>query len=496
MKKIIFATGLLALMAAATSCDKYDIYPEQYEGVFTVRDAGTREIPVYTTDELAQVPFVIMKGGYDADLGASVTLRVMDDAEFASYVSTSGNSFYAPIPRDCYSFDKSGNVYSVNHAFAGGADDHYSTSTLYLRPQKLKVWLDANAAELEGKTPVVPVILVSADCKVDDEGAVTMVVPDVHIPQVTLDVEGVVARTVNKANMSEGDNFYRPETNFSIPCENPWGFTLNLTTSDQAVADYNAQNGTSYSVLEPSMYTLEKHCHFAAGTTYMPLDLNIDLNKLMPMKTYALAVTFDDPAITWDNASYNPGSSLGINMGIVMIYTIRVSDAVILEKVPLTADMVTSIDAETTEGSIGALFDDNPGTYYHSAWSRTVARQAPYGSYLEITLPRPMSMFRFVLANRESPTVAGYAKRVLLFGTNDLNNWPTTPFAEINNMTDVLNGSGAEGSFGTDEEPFTNGTDYKYLRFSVVESGAGADLNNPSDGNTYWCASKLELYGY
>ena len=65
MKKVIFASGLLALMAAATSCEKYDIYPEEFDSVFTIRDSGTKDLTLYSTDEVSEYPFMITKGYSD-----------------------------------------------------------------------------------------------------------------------------------------------------------------------------------------------------------------------------------------------------------------------------------------------------------------------------------------------------------------------------------------------------------------------------------------------
>lgn len=497
MKKIFFATGVLAALALTTSCDKYDIYPEQFDGVFTIRDAGKREVPVYTTDELVDVPFVVMKGGYDADLAASVTLKSMNSTEFADYVERTGYTYYAAIPENCYTFTPEGEAtYSVEYSFAGGKEDHYRAAKLYIRPQVLNAWLIENAEALEGKTPIIPVVLESDKEMIDENGGMVIVVPQMHSPSMTIDVDPVVARTILAGNLDEnGGNTYAPETNFSIPCSNPWGFTLNVEASEDALAAYNKANKTSFNPMPAEAFTLATKYHFAPGTTSMPLDLVVDLDKLQAMKNYAVAVTFADPAVTWDKADYNPGDALNIP-ATTIIYTVKISDAVELQKIQLSEANVTSVDMELTEGSIAALFDDNENTYYHSAWSRSVTRQAPWGSYLQIELPQPMSRFRFVMANRNSATVAGYAKRVLLFGSNDPDVWPTTPFAEIDNMTEQLNGAAAEGSFGTDDEPFTDGMDYKYIRFSVVETGSGADLNQPSSGSVYWCCSKFELYGY
>ncbi len=494
MKKIIFASGLLALMVAATSCDKYDIYPEEFDGVFAIRDAGNREMTLYSTDDQAKVSFVVLKGGYDPEHASSATIKVMDDAEFADYQESSGNVSYVKIAKECYSFTAPHtDAYSVEFNF-DNADERYKVADLYILPGELKNWLDNNQALVDGKTPVIPVKLVSDVDSVSAYNNMVVVMPKVEVPVLNIDVTGIVPRTVNSSTLTPGNSIYSPDGTYSIPCTNPWGFTLHVEASTQEVHDYNVANGSKYEPLTPDMYTLVEDYHFAPGTTSMPINLQIDLNKLQLFKTYAIAVKLADPAITWDSSN-NPGSALNIADNVV-IYTVRVFKAVHLEKIPLSIACVNAPDMETTEGSIDNLFDNNTSTYYHSAWSRTVDRSEPYASYLEITLPEAKTYFRFNVTTRDTQDARGHINWVRLFGTNDINNWPTEPFAEVQDMKQQLNGAAVTGVFGSDEEPFEAPEPYKYIRFSVYQMNNGTMLTQPSSGSVFWHASELELFGY
>lgn len=498
MKKVIFASGLLALMAAATSCEKYDIYPEEFDSVFTIRDSGTKELTLYATDEVSEYPFVIMKGGYDPETQSTATLKVMNDAEFAAYNESLGGMPYVLVGNECYSFTKDANepVYAQTFEFKT-ANDKAATTQLYLRPRAIKNWIDANQDLIGTNTPVVPVTLVSETDTVNSYGNITLLKIDVQTPEFTVDVPTVTARTVNKQTFGEeGTNFYTPDAHFSIPCDNPWGFTLKLISDPDIIEDYNDEHGTSYRVMSPDCYTLDKEVYFAPGTTYMALPLTINLEKLPIKQQYAVAVAFDDPALVWDDANNNPGDALGFDKSRIMIFTVRVNDNAVLEKINLNATMVTGNDIEPTEGSIANLFDGDTGTYFHSGWSVANPREATYASYLEITLPEEKSAFRFKIANRNSAAAAGYMKTVHLFGTNDKNNWPTTPFATITNMNaaGLLDGAAKYAEFGTDEDPFSDGNSYKYIRFCVMESGGGS-LGSAS-ASIFWHASELEVYGY
>lgn len=485
---------MVALLAAATSCDKYDIYPESFDTIFAIRDAGTRNIIVYSTDEISTVPFVVMKGGYDPSKSSAATLKAMDDDEFDSYKQNSGNTLYASIGRECYSFSSDENepVYSVDFNF-DSADKKYDHATLYIRPAKLKAWLENNSASLDGYTPCVPVTLTSTTDTVSSYNNVTLVCLDLNAPTLSMDVEGVVSRVVNKKKM--GDGIYTPEGNISIPCSNRWGFKVNLKTGKDLLDAYNEANHTGYQLMPEEAYTMNTTATLAKGKTYAPLGLRIDLNKLTLNVTYAIAIKIDeDQPVVWDDSANTPGDALEINTDGIVVYTVRVVDAVVLKKIPLSASNVIAPDIAVGDGSLEALFDGKANTHFHSDYSGAAQRDETYGSYLQITLDKEMSIFRFDITNRESDATGGRIKKVHLFGTNDLNNWPTTPFAVIDDMNAAgkIDKSNAFAAFGTDEEPYICDQPVKYLRFCVMESGGGT-LTEPS--TRHWFAAELNLYG-
>lgn len=503
MNKYIIASGLLALMAAATSCDEYKLYPEDFNGIFTIRDAGTKDLVLYATDETTEVPFIVMKGGYDPDVASTATLKVMNTAEFAQYNEELGTLPYILVGDECYSFSANlgENVYAQDYVF-DSADKKSETAKLYVRPRMIDKWLADHADEIAvGElSPVIPVTLVSATDSVNSYGNVTLLKVEVRKPELAADLSGTVSSsTVNLQNYADGDVItFTPDINYSMPCENPWGFTLNFKADPEIVEDYNYDYGTNYQPLDPDHYEFVTSYEFTPGTTYMSLKLTLKLNDLKAQKKpYAVGIKLDpEKPIVWDDPNNNPGDALALDKGKVMIFTVRLVDNKQLQVVKLSTANVTTNDQEPSEGPLANLFDGSTATFFHSGWSVANPREELYASYLQIALPEAMSSFRFNMSNRESAAVAGYVKTVWLYGSNDPDTWPTTPFAKITNMNEPgkLSGSGASASFGTDEEPFGDGNTYKYIRFCVMESGGGS-LTTTSTA-VFWHASELELFGY
>ena len=65
---------------------------------------------------------------------------------------------------------------------------------------------------------------------------------------------------------------------------------------------------------------------------------------------------------------------------------------------------VTTNSLELSEGSLEALYDNNPATFYHSVWQEGTLLDNGY-VYLELTFERPLSEFRYSQRKRESGTL-------------------------------------------------------------------------------------------
>ena len=500
MNKYIIASGLLALMAAATSCDKYELYPEDFDGIFTIRDSGTKDLVLYATDEATEVPFIVMKGGYDPEVTSTATLKVMNAEEFQQYNEDLGTLPYILIGNECYSFSANAgeDVYAQEYVF-DSADKKAANAKLYVRPRLIDKWLTDHADEIAvgDLAPVIPVTLVSTTDSVNAYGNVTLLKVEVRKPELAADLTGTLSSAVvNLQNYEEGaEVIFTPDINYSMPCENPWGFTLNFIADPEIVEDYIYDTGNrNIQALTPDHYEFQTSYEFTPGTTYMKLNLKIKLNGLLAQKKpYAVGIALDPVnPIVWNDPDNNPGDALALDKKKVMIFAVRLADNKKLEVVNLSTANVTTNDQEPSEGPLSSLFDGDVSTYYHSNWHGTGSHDTTYGSYLDITLPDAMSAFRFDLTARHN-NGNGRPVTVLLFGTNDPNNWPTTPFATIENMTEVITGQGVTGSFGSDEEPYGDGTAYKYIRFAVTQSAAGSLT---AANSNYWAAGELVLYGY
>lgn len=137
---------------------------------------------------------------------------------------------------------------------------------------------------------------------------------------------------------------------------------------------------------------------------------------------------------------------------------------------------------------LAGLLDNDIDTYHHSQYRDNSVHDPVYGSYVDWHLAVKAATFGIELSSRVHATNVGCPTVVVLYGSNDGSTWEK--IADINNISEVITQGGQTGRFGT----YSNGKQYSYIRFAVLESHKGKLTE--TDGNyTYWNASSLKLYG-
>lgn len=338
MKKIIIASGLLALMAAATSCDEYDIYPEQYGDVMMIKDAGEKQVTIYATDDAAPYYIAVMKGGHNPGDKASATLRVMNEADFKKYKEhIYGDAEFVglqPLKSEFYHIEEAKKPgvavepREINHEFAG-ENDRYFGANVILDAQRISDWreamesranydidafkaegtyTDAEIAEFEKEkalatdsinnfTFVVPMGLYSATDSVNADNYYVMVEPVVKNPVLSVNVDhcGYQISEISRVDLIENEEFrkgvFEPEVIFSIPCENPYGFKVKFDQSVSYVRDFNsAHTDMQLAVMPGASFNLgtevdgayQKYIEFPAGVKEVRLPMSVLCEQMNP----------------------------------------------------------------------------------------------------------------------------------------------------------------------------------------------------------------------
>lgn len=161
------------------------------------------------------------------------------------------------------------------------------------------------------------------------------------------------------------------------------------------------------------------------------------------------------------------------NPSLVASFIIK-QDKFELVQIPLRADMLSTNAQEPKEGPIANLLDNNGGTYFHSAWSFSVAE----AHYIQVTLDNPISgMFKFWYQNRNNSN--GKPTDVVIKISADGSNW--TDLTRINNGLPT-------GASAIYESPLLNSNaPFRYFRFVVEKTNGGV-------APTYFNMAEFKMY--
>ncbi len=466
MKKIIImATAALSLAlgsGALISCDSDhpERYPEKYRAVVKFKEDGQTNLELYSTEATQTYTINVLKGGWEPEKVVPTTVGVMTEAEFDAYATDYGFTYYSRVPSDCYYFNTPG-TQSVSFDFG---DEDYRLWDITVIPEKVNDFLQTLPYT---QTAVIPLEIKAEGATVNDEGRYLFLLPNYNEPKLAFSPAGMDAEVLSPADA--GKTITVP-VKVTLPVENKWDLTYTVAIDEEGLEAYNTANRTSFALMDPAIYSgitgPEQTFTFPKGATEHVINITIDGTKL-PYSPVALPLKLT--SISGVNIDIDPAkaiSYLGFEVSLISSYSAN--------------------DVEPTEGSLEALFDGNTGTFFHSTWSAaaTATTHDPvYGSYIQFNLASPLTGFTFDLTTRSNNN-NGAPDIVHLYVSNDGQDW--TLLEKVEDMLSVLTGGAVKGHWG----PFKSAEPFKYIRFCVIKSKAGA-LNEVN--GAYWNASELQI---
>lgn len=151
-----------------------------------------------------------------------------------------------------------------------------------------------------------------------------------------------------------------------------------------------------------------------------------------------------------------------------MLYDLQVAYGLVTD-----ASKFSSNAPETSEGSLGALIDNNYGTFFHSAWSYTV--EGAHHLQMEVSEPTESLFFYF---KKRSQNNNNRPTDITIFGSNDGEN-----FVEITNLNSGFPIDAAVVDYTS--EIITASEAYKHFRFVV---------NATSNATAFFTFSEFYLF--
>lgn len=444
--------GTLAL----SSCEKYDeLFPNQYHCVLNIKNAGIRNVELYTTESEGSVSVSVMKTGSEGNVAANGVISPMPEDAFQAYCNTYGLK-YAYLPSACYSLQ--------NNNLQFSAQERYKFVDALLKNKEI-MKLQSN---LNGQKYALPLLLRSQEASVND--SLLIIIPDLKTPTIGL----ANPRFENVGSFSsQGETTLTHTLELTLPIPNAWGIKCSLVCNEEAKEvfnKYNSQHGNFYKLLPSNAYTLPENGAVTFDNQATTASINIIFNRTsLERGEYILPLSID-----------NPIEGVGINAAKK---TVLLHIAYVPDKLKLTADMfrANSIQTEDGTGYNGLIDGLGAGLHFHSQWYSPI-NDATYGNYIDVTLSTPIKSIKFDYWTRFEHGNAAPTHIKLFTSTNG------TEWTEVG---EIINGlpKGANQQYSSPvyqaEQPFS------HFRFAVLESTAGSMTN----GSKWFTLGELVLYG-
>ncbi len=413
------------------SCETYeDLIPEKYNKILALKTVGEQNITLYETGEDGTYGFTILKGGNNTNASAQAEIKIMNEMELEIYSQEVGKK-YNLLPSSMYEIENS----SLNFS----SDEAFMRRNITFKTNDISALLQDGTLDY-----VLPIMLVSNTDSVNSEKDLLMLKPQVVVP--------VVSYFINNAtlNVQGSETIY--EFHLELPFESLWDFEATIDVEQSAVPE-------GYSLISSDQYTIESKGKviFKKGDKISePLKITIKNADLFG-SGYVLPIKVTDVTMS---GFKTPDTNF-------MLYAAY-------NKVPLTVDMLSSNAQEPNEGPIANLIDDNPATYFHSAWSFTIAD--PH--HIQINLKNAITMCRFDYQNRNNAN--GKPTDVKIMVSANGTDW--TELSQINSGFPTDAGSKYSSVEYKASQPF------KYFRFVVYKTNSGA-------APTFFNMAEFSLYG-
>ncbi|MGL4852248.1 MAG: DUF1735 domain-containing protein [Phocaeicola sp.] len=410
MKKLVTILSLCGALMGVSSCDKYDdLIPEKYDKILSLKVYGEQELTLYNTGSETEYLITAMKTGSRPDLAASATVSVMSEAQFEAYLAETGLN-YRKLPEACYSLS--------NNELQFSATDTWKIVPVSIDPVKVAEYVGVTE-----DTYVIPIIMASSqDSILHDQDKLFLKPLEVLTPSISF---GNVVAGVISQEMKKGGGTLSIPLNMQIA--NLWDFEVQVEVvpSLTTIQDFTWSNDGLVAMVKGDNGTLELTI---PELSYVKGTIGLRISSIVGMD-----FDFDDTPVTV---------------------------SVAIEKYPLTTAMLSTNAQEPSEGPIANVIDGNIDSYFHSAWSMSVAGN----HYIQVELPTEVSSFVFDYTNRKANGNAALYHFKVYAGDseNDL-----ALVREYNGDVDTLPSGGA-GVFSSEE--LTVPSPVKVIRFECVKN--------------------------
>ncbi len=413
---LVFSTTLLV------ACKKNeDLVPAEYHSVVLIKENATQEVTLYTgVGEEGRFEFTILKSGSEPNAVATVEVELISGERLKSL----GFNATKQLPSNLYTIDKT--------TFNLDGNNRYAKGTIILKNDEIANFLQTLPTE-ERSNYRIALQIKSNNATVNLDKNYFILRPIFLKPEITYEVA--------QKEVIVGSEGLTVDFFLTLPFNSPWDFECTVATATGITLPSAAFT------LGNSGKVLFKKGNKRSEPLHIQLKGDLVGKYTLPLKIIT---------------STKSGIKLPSNSFIINA---------LCNKIPLTSAMLSTNAQEPTEGAIANLLDNNLATFFHSAWSVSIAET----HHIKVSLNAEKRRFVFTYNNRQHTN--GKAKVIKILGSENGTNW--FEITTINSGLPTDNGGEYTSAVIESPQPF------KSLRFDVEQT---------QGGTKYFCMSEFAIF--
>lgn len=341
---------LIPLMLFSCKDSQYELdnlVPKQYHLISYIKNYGTHNLNLFTTQKEVQDTLVLIKSGSDPKRSSTLHMSVLSQQLLDSIYSQALGINYQLIPSTAYNFNDGAEI-QFNSETAG----QYFPITF--KPLEIYKLIESNPSAKFA----LPLQLVSSADSVNSDMNNVLYVVDVKSPVIGFQQNETFAKMIYKS------------LDIEVPmiinnCDaNKWDITgtLNDTNLDQFATQYNSFHGTNYNLLPKSAYVLNS-LGFSKGSLIGSLKMTINRAQLENDKTYILPLVIKSTSM-----------SEQMQIDTQPVYLIIANPYYGTREIDrsnwkiLFCNNDNRVGGTSDNAGAKAILDNNLNTYWHTGW--------------------------------------------------------------------------------------------------------------------------------
>lgn len=472
MKKLTYSFLFLGTIIALGGCkeDSYeDLIPEQYDKILYLKNYGQQTLELFDDGSPVDYSLTVVKTGSNPAATAQAQVKIMSQTEIDKDARYQGNN-YKVISSDCYTYKTE--ILDLT------SSETYKQIKMKISPTKILEEINATKGENPNYVYTIPFRLSSPNDQVNEEKKDLIL--KLNVTKLSIYFKKG-SQTVD-LNTLPGDE-WAFETGIAMVSgvQNTWDFIADIKVDQrqEVLEEYNTSNNTSYLMIPDGAIVDTNAGVFEAGNNETAATIRIQRSGLAKGYTYLVPLKLkpitDIETITVSDKMHY----------IILEYPLDPED----DKIALRVDMLSDPfncgggDGKTLED----LIKDDPEAYYHTQYGSTTIGNKEWGQPFDIAFDSPLKSIQFKYRTRHNnnncvPTL------IKLYVGNDKKNWTLlATIGESDNLpTDAAKIYTSKVFIGEEE--------FKYLRFSVMESAQGATIGDGEHDRT-WAMGQFEIWG-